>query len=53
MENHCRKTNNKSFDIQLLEHTHFASQVTKHARKMEWIIGIVNALTLMEMKNYM
>ena len=44
---------------QILRHTtfgtnvHFASQITKHARKMEWVIGIVNALTLMEMKNYM
>ena len=39
--------------IQFLEQTHFASQKTKHARKMEWVIGIVNALSHMEMKNYM
>ena len=35
------------------EQTHFVSQKTKHGRKMEWVIGIVNALTLMETKNYM
>ena len=39
--------------IQFLEQTHFASQKTKRARKMEWVIGIVNALSHMEMKNYM
>ena len=32
--------------IQFLEQTHFASQKTKHARKMEWVIGIVNALAI-------
>ena len=47
------QNNQQSFDIQLLEKTHFASQITKHARKMEWVIGIVNALTLVETKNYM
>ena len=51
--NNCCKTIDKSFDIQFLEQTHFISQKTKHARKMEWVIGIVNSLTHMEMKNYM
>ena len=35
MGNNCCKTIDKSFDIQLLEQTHFASQKIKHARKME------------------
>ena len=43
---------------QILQHTIFGTNTfripkTKHARKMEWVIGIVNALTHMEMKNYM
>ena len=53
MENNCCKTIDKSFDIQFLEQTHFTSQKIKHARKMEWVIGIMNVLTHMEMKNYM
>ena len=53
LQNYRCKTIDKSFDIQFLEQTHFASQKTKHARKMEWVIRIVNVLTHMEMKNYM
>ena len=47
------KNINKSLNIQLSEQTHFASQKTKHAKILEWIIGIVNVLILMETKNYM
>ena len=47
------KNINKSLNIQLSEQTHFASEKTKHAKILEWIIGIVNVLILMETKNYM
>ena len=43
----------KFFYIQLLEQIHFASQKPKHAKLLEWIVGIVNVLTLMETRNYM
>ena len=52
MEHNYSKTIDKFFDIQLSEQTHFTSQKTKHAKILEWVIGIVNVLTLIETRNY-